>query len=97
MQPRRLRCKIRAANFLTREPYFLVPVTQILLVGGLTLLSGVQLFDEGDAVYLVQGRNTAENLLQGRVSKARQPFRLRRSTHLRARPSLDNHFADIIR
>ena len=82
MQPRRLRCKIRAADFLTREPYFLVPVTAIFCGRGIELLSGVQLFDKGHAVNLVQGRNTAENLLQGRRSQAGQTFGLRSATHL---------------
>ena len=89
MQPRRLRCKIRAANFLTREPKILVPFSQLLLLPGRgfeysrrgsvpitlrarakSLLGAVQLFDEGHAVNLVQGRNPAENLLQSRLSQA---------------------------
>jgi len=78
MLPRRLRCKIRAADFLTREPKILVPFSQLLLLplgalsndGGKSvpklrnpLLAAGQFFDEGHAVDLVQGRNAAENLL----------------------------------
>ena len=83
MQPRRLRCKIVTADFLTREQNISVPYKLPVFLslysycGGVavgvteSLLGSVQFFDERHAIDFVQGRNPTKHLLQGRLSQTR--------------------------
>lgn len=82
MPPKRLRCKIVAAKFLTREqsisvPYKLFEHLIVLLLqgscgsGSNCLLLLVHFFDKRDTVDFVQGRNPGKNLLQGRLAQTR--------------------------
>src|SRR6185503_11452183 len=79
MPLRRLRCKTKTANFLTRGYYFLVPsesrvfidrIGYVGLIDPITrprilgrLAASAELFDKCYAVDFVQGRNPSENLL----------------------------------
>ncbi len=67
------------------------------LKSGRFYLDCAEFFDKRDAVDFVQGRNTGENLLQGRLSQALQPLGLGCAPDFGTRPPLDDHLADIIR
>ena len=59
----------RTLNFGSLKPVNFTVTSGVLFPEpeelGKFLLRGIQFFDEGHAVNLVQGRNSAENLLQG--------------------------------
>src|ERR1044072_8076206 len=57
----------------------------------------LHLFDEGDAVNLVERRDALEDLLQRRLAQGAQALGLGRAAHFGAGTPLDNHLADVVR